>query len=135
MKDVYSHIISIAVDCGKGWDYVFDWQYSWCYGEVPKNEIKLYDNQETVFDDLAIAAGYLCEERRTVLRKRKYICFPRGSRIYKDKLRAAKVSHYYTKQGNASFHELSKELSSEDFTGYIFDRERELRSLYALQNK
>ena len=135
MKDVYSHIISIAVDRGKRWDYVFDWQYGWRYGEVPKNETKLYDNQETVFDDLAIAAGWLCEEGRTVLRKREYICFPRGGRIYKDKLKAAKVSHYYIKQNNVSFNELSRELSSEEFTEYIFDREHELQSLYALQNK
>lgn len=137
MKAVYTHEIIVKLNINGKWiEAEKVGIYSRCryiYGEVPQNYVEKYDNEKTVFEDLAKRIGYSDEfkGRKTLLKRRIYLeLFPIGEGIvYKDSLKAVEIEHIYKVEDNPRIEWLEKDLGFKGYSELVFDREQELKSM------
>ena len=136
MKAVYTHNIIIKLNINGKWETnkkAFG-RHIYKYGEVPKNYVEKFDNQETVFYDLAKKIGYkdtFCG-LKTFWKKRTYLELF-SYRIYKDSLKAMEIQHIFEIVDNPIIEYLEKDLGFKKYSELIFDRENELKGM--LNNK
>lgn len=138
MKAVYTHRVSTRLNINGEWKHVEEvmgigGRYTYLYGKVPQNYIEKYDNEETVFYDLAKRLGYLDKFKghKTFWKKRLYLdLFPmcRGI-VYKDSLKAVEIEHIYKIEDNPRIEWLEKDLGFKGYSELVFDREQELKSM------
>lgn len=135
MKAVYTHKINVRLNINGKWVKAEETS-SHCryqYGEVPENYIEKYDNEETVFEDLAKRIGYIdgFKGEKTFWRKRVYLeLFPIGVGIvYKDSLKAVEIEHIYKVEDNPRIDWLESDLGFKGYSELVFDREQELKSM------
>ena len=138
MKAVYIHKTNVRLNINGEWVKVenvmgIGSRYIYLYGEVPQNYIEKYDNEETVFEDLAKRIGYVKEFNgyKTFWKKRIYLdLFPmcRGI-VYKDSLKAVEIEHIYKIEDNPRIEWLEKDLGFKGYSELVFDREQELKSM------
>ena len=103
------------------------------YGEKPQNYFKLFNNEETVFEDLINILRYVggVKVYKTFLRKRSYIdLFPfEEGIIYKDSLKEFKINYFYETVKNPIIKYLEEDLGFMGYSELVFDREQELKEL------
>ena len=138
MKAVYIHKTNVRLNINGEWVKVenvmgIGSRYIYLYGEVPQNYIEKYDNEETVFEDLAKRIGYVKEFNgyKTFWKKRIYLdLFPmcRGI-VYKDSLKAVEIEHIYKIVDNPRIEWLEKDLGFKGYSELVFDREQELKGM------
>ena len=137
MKSVYIHKIITKLNINGEWKNVDDkfigGRYIYKYGEVPQNYIEKYDNEETVFGELAKKTGCIDDFRgsKTFWKKRVYLdLFPIGKGIvYKDSLKAVEIHHIYEVVDNPTIEYLEKDLGFKGYSELVFDREQELKNM------
>lgn len=138
MKAVYIHKTNVRLNINGEWVKVenvmgIGSRYIYLYGEVPQNYIEKYDNEETVFEDLAKRIGYVkgFNGYKTFWKKRIYLdLFPmcRGI-VYKDSLKAVEIEHVYKIEDNPRIEWLEQDLGFKGYSELVFDREQELKSM------
>lgn len=103
------------------------------YGEKPVNHFKVFDNEETVFEDLINILQYESGFKgyRTFWRKRLYIdLYPFSDDVcYKDSLKEFKVDYFYETVENPIIKYLEEDLGFMGYSELVFDREQELKRL------
>lgn len=103
------------------------------YGEKPANYSKVFNNEETVFEDLIKILGYKSgfNGYKTFWKKRLYInLFPTAQGIvYKNSLKEFKVDYFYKTIENPIIEFLEKDLGFMGYSELVFDREQELKRL------
>lgn len=135
MKVVYIHKIITEININGEWETVegFGDRYVYFYGEVPENYTEKYNNEETVFNELAKRVGYINDFKglKTFWKKRVYLdLFPLGKGIvYKDSLKAVEIHHIYEAVDNPTIEYLEKDLGFKGYSELVFDREQELKSM------
>lgn len=135
MKSVYIHKIITELNINGEWETVNDigGRYTYFYGEVPENYTEKFDNEETVFYELAKKAGYIGDFKgsKTFWKKRVYLdLFPLGHGIvYKDSLKAVEIHHIYEVVDNPIIEYLEKDLGFKGYSELVFDREQELKRM------
>ena len=136
MKTIYIHNVIVKLNINGEWVDVtrgISGRSCYQYGEIPENYIEKYDNEETVFKDLAKRVGYTdnFEGNKTFWRKRLYLeLFPIGNGIvYKDSLKAVKIEHIYKVIDNPRIEWLEQDLGFKGYSELIFDREQELKEM------
>ena len=137
MKAVYTHETIVKLNINDEWIKVekigIGGRCCYRYGEVPENYVEKYDNEETVFRDLAKIIGYVdgFKGAKTFWKKRVYLeLFPIGKGIvYKDSLKAVKIEHVYKVEDNPRIEWLEEDLGFKGYSELVFDREQELKSM------
>lgn len=135
MKAVYTQKINVRLNINGEWIKVEKISGRCCYryGEVPENYVEKYDNEETVFEDLAKRIGYVdgFKGEKTFWKKRVYLeLFPIGRGIvYKDALKAVEIEHIYKVEDNPRIEWLEQDLGFKGYSELVFDREQELKSM------
>lgn len=135
MKEVYisDHILNLNINgkwitkesiCGRP---------IYQYGEKPANHFKLFNNEETVFENLINVVGYESGFKgyKTFWRKRLYVnLFPFAEGIvYKDSLKEFKIDYFYETVENPIIKYLEEDLGFMGYSELVFDREQELKRL------
>jgi hypothetical protein len=137
MKTVYHTEIHFSLTLKTG-ETITDHQrhyityYHYSYGELPETETVEYNNPDTVFEDLSKVLGYLqpFTGSKTFFKKRIYIDdYNFDKRIYKDELISFKVIKQYIPHENMKTLDLMNKLTFEDYSQFVFDRERELQNI------
>lgn len=135
MKKVYIHKTIIKLNINGEWETVnnTDGRYMYKYGEVPENYTEKFDNEETVFYELAKKTGYMDNFKgsKTFWKKRVYLdLFPlKPGIVYKDSLKAVEIHHIYEIVDNPIIEFLKKDLGFKGYSELVFDREQELKSM------
>lgn len=116
------------------------------YGEVPKNKqyVRNFDSTEFESEYFKELYSEFCNFRyerfqmwKTLFKKRLYIedLFYHERRIYKDRIVSCEYEKTYEIVSNATTKQLKEDLTFNEYSELVFDREQELKKLIIEKEK